>query len=282
MTLINLIFFFFIKQLAVAPDGNGGLYNALQNEGVIKSLKERGILYSHCYCVDNCLARVADPVFIGYCASRNTDCGIKVVPKSHPEEPVGVVAMKNKKYGVVEYSEISNEMAHRRLPDNSLAFGAANIVNHLFSTSFLEEIPTFADKLEYHVANKKIPYIDVGSGELVKPTKPNGVKLERFVFDVFGHARNFALLQVNRHEEFSPLKNGPGAGVDCPETSRADILKQGARFVKNAGGYVKEEGLEVEISPLLSYGGENLESLASQTIRESCILNNTEDVALVI
>ncbi|KAI9483950.1 MAG: nucleotide-diphospho-sugar transferase [Benjaminiella poitrasii] len=269
-------------KLAVAPDGNGGIYSALHREGIIRSLKERGVRYSHCYCVDNCLARVADPVFIGYCASRNTDCGIKVVPKSMPEEPVGVVARRNGKYGVVEYSEISTELAHKRHENGQLAFGAANIANHFFSTDFLERVPSFADELEYHVANKKIPYIDLQTGELVKPTKPNGVKLERFVFDVFGHSQAFSVLQVDRSDEFSPLKNGPGAGVDCPETSRADILCQAQRFIKAAGGSVLNKEIEVEISPLLSYGGENLESINGETIKKSSILNILEDIALVI
>lgn len=249
---------------------------------MIASLKQRGIRYSHCYCVDNSLARVADPVFIGYCASRNTDCGIKVVPKSMPEEPVGVVARRNGKYGVVEYSEISSELAHKRTPQGNLAFGAANIANHFFSTEFLERVPEFADELEYHVANKKIPYVDVETGEVVKPTKPNGVKLERFVFDVFGHSHAFSVFEVNRVDEFSPLKNGPGAGVDCPETSRADILKQAQRFIQHAGGTYENQDIEIEISPLLSYGGENLDAVSGLTIKKSSILNNLEDISLAI
>ncbi|KAJ1961436.1 UDP-N-acetylglucosamine pyrophosphorylase, partial [Dispira parvispora] len=54
-------------KLAVAPDGNGGIYAALHRHNVIDSLKQRGVTYVHSYCVDNCLVRVADPVFIGYC-----------------------------------------------------------------------------------------------------------------------------------------------------------------------------------------------------------------------
>ncbi|KAI8988208.1 UDP-N-acetylglucosamine diphosphorylase [Mycotypha africana] len=269
-------------KLAVAPDGNGGIYGALHKEGVIKSLKERGIRYSHCYCVDNCLARVADPAFIGYCASRNTDCGIKVVPKSHPEEPVGVVARRNGKYGVVEYSEISAELAHMRQENGQLAFGAANIVNHFFSTEFLERVPSFAHELQYHVANKKIPHIDTTTGEFVKPTKPNGIKLERFVFDVFGHSNAFSVLQVSRDDEFSPLKNAPGAGVDCPETSRAAILDQSRRFIQKAGGHFKDDTIEIEVSPLLSYAGENLEAVSGNTIQRSGILTNLEDIALAL
>lgn len=245
-------------------------------------MKDKGIRYSHCYCVDNCLAKVADPVFIGYCASRNTDCGIKVVPKLMPDEPVGVVARRDGKYGVVEYSEISQELATKRHDNGQLAFGAANIANHIFSTEFLDRVPSFADELEYHVANKKIPCIDIETGELVKPTKPNGIKLERFVFDVFGHSEKFSVLQVDRIDEFSPLKNGPGAGVDCPETSRSDILKQAKRFIEKAGGQYAHQDIDIEISPLFSYDGEGLESLSGQTVKQSCIINSLQDIASII
>lgn len=264
--------------MAVAPDGNGGIYNALYKEGIIQSLKERGILYSHCYCVDNSLTKVADPIFIGYCASRNTDVGIKVVPKSYPEEPVGVVARRNGKYAVIEYSEISKELANKRSEkDNSLIYGAANIANHFFSTEFLEHVGTFSDELKYHVAHKKIPYIDLNTGEVVNPVKSNGIKLERFVFDVLSHSQAFSVLQVDREDEFAPLKNASGSGVDCPETSRDAILNQARRFITLAGGHYLNDSIQVEISPLLSYAGENLEALNGKTIKKSCILSTLND-----
>jgi UDP-N-acetylglucosamine/UDP-N-acetylgalactosamine diphosphorylase len=246
-------------------------------------LKERGIEYTHCYCVDNCLARVADPVFIGYCISKDTDCGVKVVGKAAPEEPVGVVCVRNGKFGVVEYSEISDETAHECYQDGSLKYGAANIANHFFSTAFLERVPTFQAELEYHIAKKKIKYTDLETGEQINPKANSGMKLECFVFDVFPYAQNMSVLEVHREEEFSPLKNAPGSGTDCPETSRRDIVAQHVRFIERAGGKVvgpSSENCEkfiFEISPSVSYAGEGIEHIVrGKTVRAPVMIDTIQ------
>lgn len=114
-------------------------------------------------------------------------------------------------------------------------------------------------QLPHHVARKKIPCIDIEKGETIKPEKPNGIKLEQFVFDVFPltSLEKFACMEVKREDEFSPLKNAKGTGEDDPDTSRQDILNQGRRWVQNVGGIVESETAPeetgVEISPLVSY-----------------------------
>lgn len=223
-------------------------------------MRKRGIEHVHAYCVDNCLVKVADPVFIGFAASKDVDIATKVVRKRNANEPVGLILLKNGKPDVVEYSEIDKDLAEERDPkhQDALKFRAANIVNHYYSFRFLETIEDWYHKLPHHVARKKIPYVDTESGDTVKPDKPNGVKLEQFVFDVFPFLslEQFASLEVDRKDEFSPLKNGKGTGEDDPDTSRKDILDQGTRWAKAAGASVVSEtgaGEEVEISPLISY-----------------------------
>jgi UDP-N-acetylglucosamine/UDP-N-acetylgalactosamine diphosphorylase len=269
--------------VAVAPDGNGGIYAALRSSlspsapsrTVLTDLAERNILYVHAYCVDNCLVRVADPIFIGFCVSKQADCAAKVVRKIEPTESVGVVALKGRKYSVVEYSEISAEASAKRDASGELAFRAANIANHFYTTAFLNRVAEFEDDMAFHIARKKIPHVDLSTGSLVKPSKPNGLKLELFVFDVFSYTTNFAVLEVDRKEDFSPLKNAPGTGSDDPETSRRDLLARQKHFLEAAGAKVAE-GVEIEVSPLVTYDGEGLESVKDKTFSRSGIVESIE------
>lgn len=260
-------------KVAIAPDGNGGIYQALVTSNILKDMQSRGIKHVHTYCVDNCLVKVADPVFIGFSASKGVDIATKVVRKRNASEAVGLIVLKNGRPGVVEYSEIDMETATAMDPNNPqlLKFRAANIVNHYYSFSFLESIPSWVDKLPHHIARKKIPYIDLQTGEFVRPEKPHGIKLEKFVFDCFSNLEleKFACLEVKREDEFSPLKNAKGTGEDDPDTSRQDILQQGERWAKAAGASFPGDTNEpcgLEISPSVSYAGEGLEFLKGKII----------------
>lgn len=247
------------SKVAVAPDGNGGIYQALITSSVVADMSKRGIQHVHAYCVDNCLVKVADPTFIGFSAAKDVEIATKVVRKRNAKESVGLIMQRNGKPDVVEYSEISEEMAEAKDSSNSelLKFRAANIVNHYYSFRFLESIPQWSHRLPHHIARKKIPYVDTESGNTVKPEKPNGIKLEQFVFDCFPFLAmdKFACMEVKREDEFSPLKNARGTGEDDPDTSKKDIMDQGKKWVQAAGGVVVGEKAEdgVEVSPLISY-----------------------------
>lgn len=67
--------------------------------------------------------------------------------------------------------------------------------------------------------------------------------------------------------------------VPGPETSRKDILDQGKRFLESAGATVTSESQEadgVEVSPLISYGGEGLEFLKGREIKAPAVIEKEE------
>jgi UDP-N-acetylglucosamine/UDP-N-acetylgalactosamine diphosphorylase len=82
------------------------------------------------------------------------------------------------------------EQAERRdSGTGELAFKAGDIANIFYTTAYLGRVEAFEDQLPFHIARKKIPHVDLESGEAVKPSKPNRMKLEMIVFDVF-HSRS--------------------------------------------------------------------------------------------
>jgi UDP-N-acetylglucosamine/UDP-N-acetylgalactosamine diphosphorylase len=141
------------------------------------------ITHVHVYCVDNVLVSVADAAFAGFTIERKLSASAKAVEKRSSDEPVGVFGLVNDRLKVLEYSEISKAQSEMTDADGKLTYRFGNICNHMFTLDFLRQITKA--RLPQHVAMKKITYLDVETGDLIKPTQVNGVKLEKFIFDVF-------------------------------------------------------------------------------------------------
>lgn len=197
-----------------AADGHGGIFEAMNQDGIIKDMKKRGIKWIFIAGVDNVLAKMVDPILTGLAIENKCLAAGKSVVKSNPKERVGVFCKKDNKPSVIEYTEITDEMAEARDENGELLYGESHILCNLFNIKAIEEIAK--NKLPYHSAFKKAKYIDK-NGVIVVPEVPNAYKFEAFIFDAFERLDDMAIMRVKREEEFAPVKNAEG--VDSPETA---------------------------------------------------------------
>ena len=201
-----------IKQ---AGAGHGAIFEAMRKNGIIYEMQNKGIEWVFIGGVDNVLVKMVDPVLIGLSIERNVLAAGKSVVKANPHEKVGVFCKKDGKPSVIEYSEISNELAEAVDEKGELLFGESHILCNQFNIKILEELAK--NKLPYHVAFKKATYMDE-KGNIISPTEPNAYKFEAFIFDAFSSIPEMLVMRVKREEEFAPVKNAEG--VDSPETAR--------------------------------------------------------------
>lgn len=208
--------------LAMSPNGNGGWFTSLLRAGLGEDMKEKGVEWLNVFGVDNVLQQIADPVFVGATIQSNCVSGAKVVRKCDPYERVGALCLEDGKPSIIEYYELTPEMAEATNEAGSLLYGFGVILNYLFSVEKLLEIS--AKQLPLHIVEKKVPYIDENGAE-VKPEAPNAYKFETLILDMIYMMDNCLSFEVEREKEFAPVKNA--TGVDSVESARALLQKNG-------------------------------------------------------
>ena len=168
------------------------------------------------------LQQIADPVFVGATLQSGRVCGAKVVRKCDPYERVGALCLEDGKPSIIEYYELTPEMAEATNEAGSLLYGFGVILNYLFSVEKLFEISK--QQLPLHIVEKKVPYIDENGVE-VKPEAPNAYKFETLILDMIFMMDNCLSFEVEREKEFAPVKNA--TGVDSVESARELLQKNG-------------------------------------------------------
>ena len=243
-------------QIAVSPDGHGGTLAALEKSGALAEMAERGIEQIFYFQVDNPLVDICSPELLGYHLLAQSELSSEVVAKKDPKDRVGNVVEIDGRLRVIEYSDLPDEVAERRHEDGSLAIWAGSIAVHVFDVAFLRRMVDKADALPFHIAHKKVKYVN-GEGVEQKPSEPNAYKFERFIFDLLPSAENALVVEVDARLHFAPLKNASGAPEDTPEAVREQMVALHTDWVRKSGVEVPE-GTPVEISPLLALDAEEL------------------------
>jgi UDP-N-acetylglucosamine/UDP-N-acetylgalactosamine diphosphorylase len=252
-------------RLFLSPDGHGGMLAALARSGALADLGARGLEQMYYFQVDNPLATVCDPELIGGHRLSQAEVSTQVVAKRTPRDNVGNVVSIDGKVRILEYSDLNplpDEIVLRKQPDGSPLFWAGNIAVHVFDVAFLERMAASHTSLPFHIAHKKVPTIDE-QGQPIEPDKPNAKKFERFIFDLLPSAERSIVVEVDEQRTFAPLKNAAGAERDSPETVKLQMIALHAEWLRAAGAVV-DEGVAVEISPLVALDAEDLQGKIAQ------------------
>jgi UDP-N-acetylglucosamine/UDP-N-acetylgalactosamine diphosphorylase len=236
------------SSLALAPDGHGGMLAALKKSGALEKAHQRGIeLFSYGQ-IDNPLVQICQPELLGYHLIAESEMTTQVVEKTNPLDKVGNVVVVDGKMQIIEYSDLPEEVARQRNDDGSLRIWAGSIAVHVFDLAFLQRTANQADALPFHLANKKVPFVD-NEGNTQSPKQPNAIKFERFIFDLLPWARNAIVVEGDPAEVFAPVKNAEGAEFDTPSHTRTAMIQLHRRWLARAGAQVADS-VPVEISPL--------------------------------
>ncbi len=258
--------------LSLSPDGHGGTLLALRKSGALDRMAAEGVDFLSYFQVDNPLIPMVNPLFIGLHDLEKSEMSAIMLAKTGPFEKLGNFCISNGRLEIIEYSDLPAELAESRNPDGTLRFIAGSPAIHMISRSFIEKLTAGGNlKLPWHRADKKIPFVDA-EGNPVKPTEPNGVKLESFIFDAMPLAERTMVLEGRREDVFAPTKNP--TGVDSVESCRAMLIDRDARRFEAAGVKVARDAegkvaAQIEVSPRAVYDdADAAEYVAAHAIRE--------------
>lgn len=204
------------KKVKQAANGNGGIYKAIEKNGILEDLKCYGVKWIFINSIDNVLCNFIDPLLIGLTVEQNNKIASKTVTKINPHERAGAFCKMNGRPKVIEYTELPEKMAEQVDENGELLYGELHIMLNLFSIEALEYFANI--NLPYHIAFKKSGYLNK-DGEYIEPNEANVYKFEAFIFDAFEYYNDITILRVKRQDEFAPIKNKEGA--DSPATATA-------------------------------------------------------------
>jgi len=245
--------------IALSPDGHGGMLSAMTKgtPSVLTQLRNDGIEYLFYNQVDNPLVRIGSPEFLGYHLLSGSELTSQVIRKRTPADKVGNIVEVEGRLYVIEYSDLPESVGRQTNPDGSLKIWAGSIAVHVFNTELLAHAAQDAASLPFHYARKKVPFVNLQSGERMIPDTENAVKFERFIFDLLPSAKNAVVVEVDPPNHYAPLKNAPGSPSDSPETVKRDISAMHRAWQEQAGALV-EKDVPTEISPLFADSPEAL------------------------
>ncbi|MFN9721389.1 MAG: UTP--glucose-1-phosphate uridylyltransferase, partial [Planctomycetota bacterium] len=257
------------SELALSPDGHGGLVTALDRAGFLDEMSRLGIRHVFYHQVDNPTVIIADPAFLGFHVLERSQMSTNVVRKTSPIERMGVLVDIEGRTEIIEYSELTADQSAKTDESGQWIFWAGNTAIHLFDLDFLRRLAENGCQLPLHAARKTVSGInsDGSMADSAASSSPNAIKMERFIFDALPLAENTLIFEGDRNREFNPVKNESGA--DSPETCRAALNRIAHEWLAEAGAAL-DPNLCVEISPLQALDAAEL----TLKLKQGCLVVN--------
>lgn len=232
--------------LALSPNGHGGSLKALIDSDSVADMAKRGIEHVSYFQVDNPLVSTINPLFIGLHDLQASDMSSRSLTKTGPFEKLGNFVSTGDRITIIEYSDLPEEKALEEEQDGRIKYRAGSPAIHVLRRDFIEQFASGEIKLPYHRAEKKVAFLD-DAGNWINPDDPNAIKFETFVFDALPLAKNPLILEADRLEEFSPVKNR--TGVDSLESSQSDQIKRAKNWLARDDLHITDSSI-IELCPL--------------------------------
>ncbi len=202
--------------LSEGPDGNGKVFHYLARAGILERWKSQGIQHIMVLPIDNPLACFLDPKLIDWHGAQGADVTNACIRREDPYEQVGVLARREGKPCIVEYTEIPHEKRIAKNSDGSLRFPLANTGIFIFRLEFAARLTE--KTLPLHATSKPARLFSWVTHAVEDIA---AWKFETFLFDALPWASKMEALVYPRHQIYAPLKNAKGE--KSPETVRAAI-----------------------------------------------------------
>jgi UDP-N-acetylglucosamine/UDP-N-acetylgalactosamine diphosphorylase len=235
--------------VAVAPDGNGRVFDHFFRSGIGAKWVERGVNYINVIPIDNPLADPFDSTLVGFHSRKKNEITLKCSEKTSEDEKVGLVVKQEDHLRIVEYSEIDETAKRERDFSGKLKFCCANLGLYCFSMDFVQKWVQKKEHLPTHLAWKAVPIKD-DKGAIFYPTEPNAWKQETFIFDLLQYTEKASALLYPRFTCFAPLKNASGS--DSPEIVKEMLQNYDLYTLEKIIGK-KEVRLPIELAPDFYY-----------------------------
>jgi UDP-N-acetylglucosamine/UDP-N-acetylgalactosamine diphosphorylase len=240
-------------KIAEGPDGNGHALRLFYESGLWEKWRAQGIEHLNIIVVDNALADPFDPEFIGFAHRTAADVALKAVARLSKDEKMGVIAERDKKLKLIEYSELTGSGSKQfTLSNTGLFCMSMEFIRHLYQDLAVE--------LPLHLARKTASVL-LGTSKGCFQEKAYVWKCERFIFDLFDYARTSSVLVCPREKIYAPLKNATG-DKDL-ESVRQALFSHYRDLYQSITGRLPSAN-EFELAPAFYYPSVELKQKLSQ------------------